>query len=127
MSDLPKYAKYPGACVFLFGHMQAAARLHGYALAIHGSLNRDIDLIAVPWIELPGSAEEVAHEIAKSIGAHIPSYITVPGVEGHVANPIRKPHGRESWVIPLSGGVYVDLSVIAPRPPELFSKALGTE
>lgn len=27
------------------------ARRHGYALAIHGSLHRDLDLIAVPWVE----------------------------------------------------------------------------
>ena len=31
--------------------MRRAAKEAGYTLAVHGSLNRDIDLIAVPWIE----------------------------------------------------------------------------
>ena len=26
------------------------AREMGYALALHGSMNRDMDLIAVPWV-----------------------------------------------------------------------------
>lgn len=31
--------------------MRMAAKEAGYSLAVHGSLNRDIDLIAVPWTE----------------------------------------------------------------------------
>lgn len=32
--------------------MRLSAKEAGYALTIHGSLNRDIDLVAVPWSEL---------------------------------------------------------------------------
>lgn len=31
--------------------MRRAAKEAGYSLAVHGSLNRDIDLVAVPWSE----------------------------------------------------------------------------
>lgn len=31
--------------------MRRAAKDAGYALTVHGSLNRDIDLVAVPWVE----------------------------------------------------------------------------
>lgn len=31
--------------------MRRAAKHVGYALTVHGSLNRDIDLVAVPWRE----------------------------------------------------------------------------
>lgn len=31
--------------------MRRAAKEAGYALTVHGSLNRDIDLVAVPWVE----------------------------------------------------------------------------
>ncbi len=41
-----------------------AARECGYALAIHGSMERDLDLIAVPWIEKPEIPEKLAFEIA---------------------------------------------------------------
>ena len=31
--------------------MRRAAKDAGYALTVHGSLNRDIDLVAIPWVE----------------------------------------------------------------------------
>lgn len=31
--------------------MRRVAKDCGYALTVHGSLNRDIDLVAVPWVE----------------------------------------------------------------------------
>jgi hypothetical protein len=127
--SVPVHIKFPGSMVCLFGLMQQAARAHGYALACHGSMNRDFDLIAVPWIEKPGSSSDVAHAIAKSVGAHIPSFITVPdnGVNQVRENPVKKPHGRDSWVIPLGGGPYLDLSVIRPRSTltEIAREALG--
>lgn len=35
----------------LYPDLAMIAREHGYALAVHGSLARDFDLIAVPWRE----------------------------------------------------------------------------
>ena len=35
----------------LYPDLAEIAREHGYALAVHGSLARDFDLIAVPWRE----------------------------------------------------------------------------
>lgn len=101
--------------VALYGFMQKVAHKHGYALACHGSMNRDFDLIAVPWVEKPSTTTVLAHAIAKSIGAHIPSYITPESGKAHVPNPTIKPHGRECWVIPMGGGPYVDLSVMPPQ------------
>lgn len=37
----------------LIGPIRAIAKEHGYAVGVHGSLARDIDLILVPWIEKP--------------------------------------------------------------------------
>lgn len=31
--------------------MREMARLHGYALGVHGSQKRDFDLIAIPWVD----------------------------------------------------------------------------
>jgi hypothetical protein len=33
----------------LYPELSEIARSHGYALAVHGSLARDFDLICVPW------------------------------------------------------------------------------
>ncbi len=37
--------------VGIYPQLVEEARRHGYALAPHGSLQRDLDLIAVPWSE----------------------------------------------------------------------------
>lgn len=89
-----------------------AAREKGYALAVHGSLNRDIDLLAVPWTEEASSAEEVAEAIRAAAEK------TSPGRMAFVATndpcPRVKPHGRLAWSIHLGGGPFIDLSVM-PR------------
>ena len=43
--------------------VRKAARLNGYALGIHGSMRRDFDLIAVPWIEDHSTPDELAEAI----------------------------------------------------------------
>ena len=35
----------------IYAELAELCRAHGYALAIHGSLARDFDLVAVPWAE----------------------------------------------------------------------------
>jgi hypothetical protein len=35
----------------LIGPLREVARSKGYVLAVHGTLIRDIDLVACPWIE----------------------------------------------------------------------------
>src|ERR1039457_6181828 len=42
---------------------RATARKHGYAIAVHGSLKRDIDLIAVPWVEHASTPRQLADAI----------------------------------------------------------------
>lgn len=89
------------------------AREKGYTLAVHGSLQRDLDLIAVPWTDEAVSAEEVAQAIIEASGGFLSERAkseTHPGVR----DPSQKPHNRLSWSIHLGGGPYIDLSVV-PR------------
>lgn len=44
--------------------IREAAREHGYAIGVHGSLRRDLDLIAVPWREGASDKDVLAHAIA---------------------------------------------------------------
>lgn len=46
--------------------IREAARLCGYAIGTHGSLRRDFDLIAVPWIENPKSKDELAKAVHRA-------------------------------------------------------------
>lgn len=80
------------------------AQLHGYALAVHGSLKRDFDLIAIPWIDSADSADTLVKAIMNATGAR-----------PRAANQwTQRPHGRYSFSLYLGGGPYIDLSVM-PR------------
>ena len=97
-SIAPTYAcLYPG--------LAETARRHGYALAIHGSLAKDLDLIAVPWTESASSAEVVVEAIKQHAGA----CLTTGCASG---NPEQKPHGRIAWHLSMEAGACVDLSVM---------------
>ena len=97
------------ALSFLPG-LRTVAMDHGYALAIHGSLARDFDFVAIPWTRAPSSPRALMAAIASAVGG-----IAVPS-----RGPERKPHGRLAWSILLGtdGGMYIDLSVISPRPDD---------
>lgn len=43
--------------------IRIAAKECGYAIGLHGSLNRDFDLIAVPWVEEYSTVEILAQKI----------------------------------------------------------------
>ena len=98
----------------LIGPLRQTARENGYALAVHGSLQRDIDLVALAWTEEAAAPEvlvdallETAREITgEAAFSHDP--------QGRDDFP-RKPHGRLAWPIIISGGSYIDLSVIGPQ------------
>lgn len=97
-----------------------AAREVGYALAPHGSFARDLDLIAVPWTEDAGSAEQLVMRLMSVSGATLreggrksedgTEWVTVPGDA-----PKAKPHGRLAWSLHLGlSNFYLDVSVM-PR------------
>jgi len=91
--------------------MREAARRCGYALAVHGTQVRDLDLIACPWIEEAASPDDLATALGNVIGE------TTGWCYQHADRDwTEKPHGRVGVIlIAGSGGeVHVDLSVM-PR------------
>ena len=85
--------------------LQVIADQHGYALAIHGSMTFDFDLVAIPWAPVVSSAESLIMALSEVANpAH--GYSDVLKLyEG-------KPHGRKAWVIPMEGGFALDVSVM---------------
>lgn len=82
--------------------MRSLAREVGYALGVHGSLERDVDLIAAPWTDEAVPADALAEHIAQ-------------GMNGSVIDASDKPLGRWSCNIQIDGWFkLIDLSV-APR------------
>lgn len=113
---------YPGlaaACLKAYrltiDAVREAARTKGYCLAVHGSLARDIDLVAVPWTEEAASAEELAEAVRAAAEKANP--LGVAFVAGDDSCPRAKPHGRLAWSFHLGAGPFIDLSVMPRRAP----------
>lgn len=106
----------------LIGPLREQARSLGYAIAVHGSVKRDIDLVAIPWTSDGGDARQLADALFATT-AIVMGFVPVrswsmKGAEHTLAGcPGDKPHGRLGWVFQLGGGVYIDLSVM-PRVAE---------
>ena len=96
----PDYAR-------IFTIARCLAWAEGYALAMHGSFTRDLDLIAVPWAARACDPEHLAKRIESAAGLKI----TVPPKND-------KPHNRLVWTMtfPEFGDPrFVDLSIIPPQ------------
>ncbi len=90
----------PGYCAIYPGMAEIFVS-HGYALAIHGSMVRDFDLVAIPWVECPSSVENIIAEICKKYAIHyVPSE----------TNPKENLHGRVCYTLFAWGDWKFDLS-----------------
>jgi len=127
----PFYAcLYHGLCV--------VARKHGYALAMHGTVTSDLDLVAIPWTDEAVGPIELKDALMKHIGAcdyegitrrqfpDNPDFVKQivdaenarPGREPHDADgACIKPHGRRAWNLYMDFGAKVDLSVMPRTMP----------
>lgn len=101
----PELRDIPHLPVFyasIYGRLVERAREVGWCLALHGSLRRDCDLIAVPWTTEAISQRKLLDLIAEEAG-------------GYVIDKLgSKPFGRRAWTIVL-GGPWIDVSVMDPR------------
>jgi hypothetical protein len=102
--------------------IRRVARDAGYAITVHGSLARDIDLVAVPWIEHNVSSPDY---LAERVAAVIAGQLGRCNIHGKSAAGLKwtaKPHGRQAITImawcELFGSVDIDFSVITPHPPK---------
>ena len=115
-NDIPAIREATGAyCRALLDAIlppvRVAARFNGYAVAVHGSLKRDIDLLAVAWTDDAATADILVQAIRG----------TICGVLGNcllVGDPGLKPHGRIAYTLIHPGFAgEIDLSVIPPKEP----------
>lgn len=84
-------AMYPELCEIF--------RKNGYALAVHGSLARDFDLIAIPWAEKVSSVEKVLKDVINYFAIEV------------IGSPENKNHGRIAYTISCGfGNCVIDLS-----------------
>lgn len=94
-----------------YARLALVARENGYCLSIHGSMARDLDLVATPWTEEAISAEALIEKFKADI---LLKDMDSKDEDG-------KPHGRKSFNLSADGGLYIDVSIMpvlkSPMPP----------
>lgn len=106
MTDKPSSCLKPILYLHRINELQTIARANGYALAIHGSLQRDLDAIAVPWTKNAVPSATLVERICEQMELLV--------AEG---SPTPKYHGRQAWTLMLRTFGFIDLSVM-PRLDE---------
>lgn len=94
--------------------IKEAARECGYAIGVHGSLRRDLDLIAIPWIEASADKERLVRSVHRAAcGLEMQNYSWEKKPMGRMATcfPVCFP----TWNEPSLG--HIDLSVVEGGKP----------
>lgn len=102
-------------CIYaqILPRIRATAKESGYAVAVHGTMSRDLDLLAVPWTKDAAEPAALVRTIADTVGGYVIGDRT--DERGYISDhPTEQPHGRLSWNICWGGKVFIDLSVM-PR------------
>jgi len=97
--------------------MQEIAKEMGYNLIVHGSMDRDLDLVAVPWINEPKPEVELIQKLDRYLKGV--QYADESALSGYMFSVL--PGGRHSYVINLNRGgpfngyadeqYYLDISI----------------
>ena len=95
--------------------LRDVAKAHGYALAVHGSMHRDLDLIACPWVEDAAEPQVLADALREAVKGRF------TWQNRSFEDPSPRPHGRLAYAFYLDreswqgqDGPFIDLSIM-PR------------
>ncbi len=90
--------------------LRKAAKDCGYALAVHGSLANDLDLIAVQWSGFYLAPNSLVRQLLKTLTG---TCWGLGDIE-KLTMPERRYKTQLHYTLPISGEYYVDLTVIDP-------------
>ena len=82
----------------------------GWAVALHGSLCSDMDIMVMPWTEEAIKFEELVDKISKLFDGNSLT-------ENYTITYDEKPHNRVVATIPIWADFYLDISTIDTRKP----------
>jgi len=85
--------------------LRDTAKACGYALGLHGSLARDLDIIACPWTDRAISADDLIKRLADACK-------DATGWGYRSGGCTDKPHGRRAFTIIATSDVHLDISVM---------------
>ena len=99
-----------GRAVFytvLWPHFRQTALDCGWALALHGSMASDMDMMAMPWVEDAKPIDELIQKLSDCIDGTI-------WKDNHFKPYYGKPHNRVVYSLSIFCDFYIDLSIINP-------------
>lgn len=99
MDEIKKTHAKPQLYAYYFLQLKEIAKEYGYNLVVHGSMNRDLDLIAIPW------AKEVSDEMTL-INAMSEAMTGKTFQDKAHFLYSEQPGGRHNYVISLNRGGY---------------------
>jgi hypothetical protein len=93
------------ACIW--DDLRQAALNCGWALGLHGSLNNDMDIMAMPWIEDAKPIEEMIQALSDCFTEN-------PFKNKHTKPNYDKPNNRVVYTMNIWADFYLDINVIQP-------------
>lgn len=76
----------------LYPQFAEIARTHGYALAVHGSMARDFDVVAIPWRKDVSTHRELLDDILSQFAID------------EIGEPTNMNHGRVAYTLSIGFG-----------------------
>jgi hypothetical protein len=117
---MPKPALYDSWPVYkrLIGPLKARARSLGYCLAVHGTLRRDIDLLAVPWVADAAPAKKLAAALFRIIDriVGLKGLKLQRTIQANRLYAAKRPHGRLAWAYRLQRRDWARLDLPTDAP-----------
>ena len=107
----PIHAK-PSLYSFYFEVIKAIGLKYGYNIVLHGSMCRDLDLIAIPWEETIGDREQMVDEIVTVIGGTLS--MQNRSVENKIGTRYGlKPNGRIVYIININRDIEYKYNIVS--------------
>ena len=107
-----KPANFAPVYAALYPKLAEICRKYGWALAAHGSMARDFDVIAIPWADHPESPQAIVDEILQTFAIEI------------VSGWVDKPHSRRAILLSIMGECQFDLQFM-PLPEPVLPKPVA--
>ncbi len=121
--DKPIQVK-PGLYAIFYEHLKQIAHEYGYNLVLHGSMQRDLDLIAIPWIEKPKSDSKMIVDFEEYLTGKRtinPYYTVLPGGRKAYVIELNRGDKHGEWVRFEDKQYYLDISVTSIGAVELWN------
>ncbi len=109
----------PAMYALFFYDLKRIAKRYGYNLVLHGSLNRDLDLVAIQWVDKVKSEQSMIKAFQKYLTGWITTcpdgkvhFTILPGNRHSYIIELNRGNKRGEWMRYKDEQYYLDISVV---------------